>query len=94
MKFHLSQRISSLDLYGHTVGVNFKGRGTFGTCLGGVCTTLTWILLTYHFTILLIAFYTGSKQNEKFSIAFFDRFYSEKFYLAENGFEISTMGNI
>ena len=88
MKLKLSTRLSNLDIYGEPVGVNFKGKARFKTWLGGICSLVTWILLLYNFTTLLIAYNSGSRRDEKFSIAYYDRFDSEKFYLAENGIEI------
>ena len=40
------------DIYGHVIGVHFKGRGTFNTSLGGLCTMATYVLIAMNFRVL------------------------------------------
>ena len=49
------------DIFGHVIGVNYKGRGTFQTRLGAFCTFLTYMAILINFLSVIIAFNNGSK---------------------------------
>ena len=53
-------------MYGHVIGVHYKGRGSYQTRLGAFLTLATYVLMIVNFVTLIVAFQDGSKQDEKF----------------------------
>ena len=56
----------SLDIFGHPVGVNYKGNGVYQTKLGAFITIVTQSLMIFNLITLCIAFYDRSRQVEIF----------------------------
>ena len=54
------------DMYGHVIGVHYRGSGSYQTKLGAFVTLATYVLMVVNMVTLLIAFKDGSKQDEKF----------------------------
>ena len=54
------------DMYGHVIGVHYRGSGSYQTKLGAFVTLATYVLMIINMVTLLIAFKDGSKQDEKF----------------------------
>ena len=50
------------DIYGHPIGVNYRGDGSYKTRLGALCTLTTYALIMMNLTILSTAFFDGSLQ--------------------------------
>ena len=74
------------DIYGSPIGVHYKGGDTFKTGLGSFFTFLAYIFVAINFITLLIAFRTGTKQDEKTSSTSIDLFFGEPVNLTENDF--------
>ena len=49
----LSKALIRQDLYGHSIGVHYKGSGSYQTRLGGVCTIATYVLIFINFLNLI-----------------------------------------
>ena len=64
----------SKDVYGHPVGVNYRGSGTYQTSLGAFCTLALYVLATVNSIILFQAFLDNSKQEEKSAIQRIDKY--------------------
>ena len=62
----------SQDIYGHAVGVNYRGRSSFQTRMGALCTISTYLLLMVNMVNLFIAYNDGSRQEEKVQSLHFD----------------------
>ena len=60
------------DIYGHVIGVHFKGSGTFNTGLGGLCTLATYVLLAFNFKVLFEGLLDQSLQNETVQVNSYD----------------------
>ena len=84
----------TLDIFGHPIGVNYKGNDTYQTRLGAFFTLATYTLMLINLGTLFTAFFTGSNQDEKNGLQVIDRFYSGPFNLTENNIEISFVPNI
>lgn len=50
MRFALSKRLRDLDSFGHAIKVNYRGKETYNSVLGGLLT-----LIAYSLTLVLIA---------------------------------------
>ena len=84
MSLHrLGQIFVNLDIYGHAIGVTYRGGDTYRTRCGALFTLATYILITINALSLFIAFNDGSKQEELAQSSKFDRFTSEKVDLVE-----------
>ena len=57
----IDQFLVSQDIYGHAIGVNYKGSGVYQTWLGAICTLITYSLMLLNLTNLMTAFSDGSK---------------------------------
>ena len=55
----------SRDIFGHPIGVHYKGGGTFQTGLGSFVTLSAQILMLVNLITLSIAFFDHSNQEEK-----------------------------
>ena len=64
-KGRLEQIIVNRDIYGHNIGVHYRGSDSFKTRLGAFVTLITYLLISFNFERLLVAFKDGSKQEEK-----------------------------
>ena len=53
-------------MYGHVIGVHYRGSGSYQTKLGAFVTLATYVLMIINMVTLFIAFKDGSKQDEKF----------------------------
>ena len=53
-------------MYGHVIGVHYRGRGSYQTRLGAFFTFATYVLMIVNLVTLILAFQDGSKQDEKF----------------------------
>ena len=56
-----SDFIKSFDIFGHPVGVNYKGEDTFKTRFGAFCTIAMYVLTVLSLTTLTTAFSNNSK---------------------------------
>ena len=45
-----------LDMYGHTIGVHYRGRDAYKTKLGALVTLATYVLMTVNMISLFTAF--------------------------------------
>ena len=79
----IEQFLINRDMYGHVIGVNYRGSGTYQTRLGSLCTLATYILMLISFGELLIAYNDGSKQEEKSQTVYKDRYISDAYNLNE-----------
>ena len=48
MTKHLLEMITNQDIYGHPIGINYKGSGTYKTLLGAFVTLITKALMYYN----------------------------------------------
>ena len=67
----------SIDIFGHPVGVNYKGGDKFKTKLGAFITLVTQSLMVFNLITVLIAFFNRSRQVEVFQASQFERFTSD-----------------
>ena len=51
-----SKMFESLDIYGHQIGVNYRGQGTYTTKLGALLSIATLVLSMINLSTLLDAF--------------------------------------
>ena len=92
MKFQTRKYLKNLtgiDLFGHTIGVNFRDSQTFDTKLSAVVSFVTLSFMMINLAFLLIAFQDGSRQEETTTFIQVDRFDSKPYNLAKNKFEIA-----
>ena len=55
----------ALDIFGHPIGVNYKGNDTYQTRLGAFFTLATYTFMLINLGTLITAFFNGSNQDEK-----------------------------
>ena len=61
MMDRLKSMFVDLDMYGHKIGVSYRGREAYKTRLGAFVTLATYILMTVNALSLLTAFIIGEK---------------------------------
>ena len=59
--------LQRLDIFGHRIGVHYRGEDTYKTIFGGLLTLATYILVSLHTFNLVSSFLDYSAQTEKFS---------------------------
>ena len=91
MGFNLVKYLVSKDAYGHKIGVHYRGSGTYQTKLGAAFTMATKLLSIVNLTLLIIAFYDGSKQSSNIDSSFADRFNSPEFFLSDYSAYLSLL---
>ena len=84
----VSDLIVGQDMYGHSVGVHYKGADTFKTKLGAFFTLCTFVIIFYNMTSLLIAYLEDTRREEKYQENYFDRFNEGKFDLFEYNIDL------
>ena len=52
----LGEIIVGQDMYGHVIGVHYKGSGSYQTKLGAFVTLATYVLMTVNMVTLLTEF--------------------------------------
>ena len=57
MSTTLSKFLVNRDIYGHKIGVHYKGSDTYKTKMGAFCTMATYLLIIFNFVALCIAYY-------------------------------------
>ena len=53
------------DIYGHTIGVHYRGSKAYKTFLGSFCTVGAYALMLMQLVLLITVFADGSNQSEK-----------------------------
>ena len=61
----LESLIVDQDIFGHVIGVHYRGRDAYKTKLGALCTLATYVLIVINLVTLIGAFIDGSNQQEK-----------------------------
>ena len=79
----IGEFLLGLDMYGHAIGVHYRGRDAFKTKLGTVVTLATYVLMTVNMVSLLTAFKDGSMQEEKSQRVKFDAWSHEAVNIAD-----------
>ena len=64
MSKHLLEMITNQDIYGHPIGINYKGSGTYKTLLGAFVTLITKALMIYNTISLTLAYFDRTIQVE------------------------------
>ena len=64
MRFSLLKFLVGKDIYGHGMGVNLGGDGTFKTRVGALLTIVSYLLISINFFTLLQDFISRSTQVE------------------------------
>ena len=49
----LQRLIEDQDIFGHVIGVHYRGRNAYKTLLGALCTLATYILITINLVTLV-----------------------------------------
>ena len=57
----LGDFITSLDIFGHPIGINYRGEETFKTRLGSLFTIVITVLMTINTVTLMTAYRDNSK---------------------------------
>ena len=65
MRFSLVNFLVGTDVFGHPVGVNYRGSGSFKTKVGALCSLAALVVVLANLTTLVKIFFDGSKQEEK-----------------------------
>ena len=81
-------KFKSLDKYGHSVGVHYRGDGSYRTSLGSFATLITVALVLLYTTIKVIEMVERTSQNERTSTLKIDLNESGQVSLSENNFNI------
>ena len=68
------------DIFGYTIGVTYKGSDKYNTYLGSSCTITSYVMILFNLLVLITAFRTKSKQEEKTQLTLIDRFTDEEQY--------------
>ena len=87
----ISDFIVSFDIFGHPVGVNYKGEDTFKTRVGAFCTVGMYVLTILSLTALTTAFNDNSKMETSTQPSTYDPFLEPAFSFSENQAEISIL---
>ena len=86
-----SDFIVSFDIFGHPVGVNYKGEDTFKTRLGAFCTVSMYVLTILSLTTLITAFNDNSKLETSTQQSTYDPFLEPAFSFSEYQAEITVL---
>ena len=57
----LEEFLVNQDIFGHSIGVHYRGDESFKTRLGSFCTLVTYVLIMFNVTTLTTLFLHGEK---------------------------------
>ena len=60
----VGSKLTSIDLFGHPIGVHYKGSGNFRTILGSICSVVTLVLIAINTLSISTKFVDHSDQSE------------------------------
>ena len=80
--------LKNLDVYGHKVGVRYRGNETYTTILGGLCSILTLVLVVINTANLISDFTQKTAQTDFYQRLKVVTEGMEPFNLQESGIEI------
>ena len=75
-----------IDIFGHQVGVNYRGEGTFNTATGSLVTLITALIVLSYASLKMIDIYTRDSQNELSNKIKINPEESGDIFLKENNF--------
>ena len=81
--------MSGMDLFGHSIGVNYNDSATFGTKLSVFVSIATIGLIIANVCLLSLAFQNGDKQEEYTSFIQVDRFDTDPYNLGESRVQLA-----
>ena len=79
----LSDIITSIDIFGHPIGVNYKREENFKTRLGAFCTDAVYVLSVVSLATLIPAYKIHSKLETNSHRSTFDPFVEPAFNFDE-----------
>ena len=71
----IKEFIIDQDIYGHAIGVHYRGSSAYKTFLGSFCTLGAYALVIMQLVLLVTVFIDGSNQTEKTQVNALDRFF-------------------
>ena len=85
------EKFVDLDMFGHVIGVHYRGRDAYKTCLGATVSLVTYALMIINIVSLSIAFNDGSRQEEKAQFTQVDLWQQDTINLVELDFQIGIV---
>ena len=89
MKTRISQYALGKDIFGYSIGVNYRGSPTFTTKLGVFCTVSVIVLMLVNFVNLIIIYFDGSNQDDTMNFQRVDLHEEDAFNFSEQNVKIS-----
>ena len=86
----LEQLVVDQDIYGHKIGVHYRGSDSFKTRFGAFTTLVTYVFIAINLKSLFLAFKHGTKQDEKNQSYYVDRFFDDALKFEENDLDLSV----
>ena len=80
----LEELVINQDIYGHKIGVHYRGSDSFKTRFGAFTTLVTYVFIAINLQSLFLAFKNGTKQDEKNQSYFVDRWFEDAQKFEEN----------
>ena len=84
----LGEFITSLDIFGHPIEINYRGEGTFKTLLGSFCTVAIIVLMTINTVTLTTAYMDNSNLDTSTQQTTFEPFDEDAFNFTDFQTEI------
>ena len=84
----LENLIVQQDIFGHGIGVHYRGSDTYQTRMGAFFTLATYGLIIANLVTLWTAFLDGSNQTENVQTLTYDAFGSDQYNIKEYKFDI------
>ena len=79
------------DIYGHQIGINYKGSGAYKTKLGAFFTLATYVLIVINLVTLMQDFVSNERQDEKNTEVYLDRFSAGMYNLTDYQIELTLI---
>ena len=79
------------DIYGHGIGVHYRGSDAYKTNLGACCTLATYVLILFNLSTMTIGFFDNSMQDEKTQFSVIDIFDVGTVDLRENHIDLAFL---
>ena len=68
------------DIFGHPIGVHYRGSDKYKTHMGALCTILAYVLMAFNCYTMTISFLDHSRQEQKVEAMTSDIYDSPAYY--------------
>ena len=79
-KLKFGEFFRGLDIFGHPIGVHYRGSDKYQTHLGACCTILAYVIMAFNCYTMTVEFWDHSRQEQTTEVLVSDIYDSPSYY--------------